>query len=145
MQGLWKVWLTLWCWGVFAFGVVLVTAAVPGADAVARFVYNALVTDPANLPLFDQPAVKFGLGVQGALTIGWALTMFAMMRVAETAGAPVWRALTTALLAWFAIDSTISVSTGFTLNAVSNTVLIVAYLIPVLACGVLTAQPRPPS
>ena len=38
------------------------------------------------------------------------------------------------------IDSLISISTGFPLNAVSNTLLTVGYLIPVLATGALKAR-----
>jgi hypothetical protein len=140
MSGLWAVWMKVWCWGVLGFGVLLVTAAVPPLDGLIRTLFALFSTDPANPAAFDLQAVRFGLGLQGALTIGWALTMMALVRAAETLGAPVWRALTFALLIWYAIDSAISVATGMGFNAISNTLLVIAYLVPVLASGALKAE-----
>jgi hypothetical protein len=142
MQGFWRTWLTVWCWGVLAFGVVLALAAVPAADGLARFVFVTFSSDPSNAALFDLPAMRFALGLQGALTIGWALTVFGMLRAADVGGVPVWRSLTVSLIVWYFIDSTISVSTGFALNAVSNTVFIATYLVPVLSAGVLRVHRR---
>ncbi len=88
----------------------------------------------------DQPIVRFGIGLQGALTLGWGLTMMALIEAAKTLDAPVWRKLTLALVVWYVIDSAISIATGLALNAVSNTVLMAGYLIPVLASGVLKHQ-----
>ena len=144
MQGLWKLWMTLWCWVVLAFGVVLALLPVPALSGPGRLVFGLLNSDPARLALPDQQPMQFGLGLQGALTIGWAMTTFGMIRAAEAAGsvqgAPVWRSLTLSFLVWYVVDSVISVSTGFALNAVSNTLFIAAFLIPVLASGVLRAR-----
>ncbi|MEQ1818466.1 MAG: hypothetical protein ABL871_07620 [Terricaulis sp.] len=140
MTQFWSNWLLVWCWGVLAFGALLVTAAIPGLDGAARMLFGLFAPNPATAFTFDLPAVRFGLGLQGALTIGWAMTMFAVLHAAKTVGAPIWRSLTFALLAWYVIDSAISVSTGFWLNAVSNTALIVTYLIPVLASSALRAK-----
>jgi hypothetical protein len=120
-----------------AFGVVLALVAWPATDGPGRFVFAILSGDPARLALLDQPIARFGLGLQGALTIGWAMTMFAMLRLAQAGGAAVWRSLTLSLLAWYGIDSAISMATGFPLNAVSNTLLMAGYLAPVLASGAL--------
>lgn len=136
MTGLWSTWIVIWCWAVVAFGVFLATGAIPGIDAAARALFVLFSGDPATNDVFDHPAVRFGLGLQGALTVGWGLTMLALAQ-APSIGAPQWRALSVAMVAWFVIDSAISISTGFWLNAVSNTALLVAFLIPVLASGVL--------
>ena len=136
MQGLWATWMKAWCWGVFAFGVVLATAAIPPADGFVRVLYTLFSGGGENAAAFDTNAMRFGLGLQGALTMGWALTFLAAIRT----GAPIWRELTAAVLIWYVIDSAISVSTGFALNAVSNTALTIAFLIPVLASGVLNQR-----
>lgn len=133
MQGLWAAWMRVWCWGIFAFGVLLATAAIPPIDGVVRILYTLFSGGGENAAAFATNPVRFGLGLQGALTIGWALTLMAAIRT----GAPIWRELTLALVLWYVIDSAISLSTGFALNAVSNTVLMVAYFVPVLASGVL--------
>lgn len=142
MRGLWKSWMTVWCSGVLVFGVVLALAAVPGLSGPPRLVLAVISGDRAGGALLDQPAMQFAFGLQGALTIGWALTMFGMIRLADVAGAPVWRPLTFGLTVWYVIDSAISVITDFPGNAVSNTLLMATYLIPVLATGVLRGEGR---
>ena len=132
----WSVWIVVWCWGVIAFGAFLVTGAIPGMDGAARAVFVLFSGDPATADVFDHPAVRFGIGLQGALTIGWGLTMLTLVQT-PSIGAAQWRGFTLAMLAWYVIDSAISIGTGFWLNAVSNTALMVAFLIPVLASGVL--------
>lgn len=133
MQGIWATWMKVWCWGVVAFGIVLATAAAPPADGLVRTLYTLFSGGGENAAAFDTDAMRFGLGLQGALTMGWGLTLLAAIRT----GAPIWRELTGAILIWYVIDSAISVSTGFALNAVSNTVLTVMFLIPVMASGAL--------
>jgi hypothetical protein len=91
MNGFWKRWMRLWCWAVLVFGAVLALSATPGLDAAPRQVLRLIGGDPA---LLDQPALRFAFGLQGALTLGWGLTMIAMIDLAHTAGAPAWRSLT---------------------------------------------------
>ncbi|MCF8504088.1 MAG: hypothetical protein K9G59_04175 [Caulobacter sp.] len=133
MNGFWKTWMRVWCWVVLAFGLVLALAAVPALDAAPRLVIGLLGGDP---DLLDQTEMRFAFGLQGALTLGWGMTMIAMVGLAHTHGAAVWRSLTASVLVWYVIDSAISVGTGFPLNAVSNTLLTAGYLIPVLVTGV---------
>lgn len=90
--------------------------------------------------MLDQPAMRFSVGLTGALTIGWILTLMAAVQGAEAVGPTLWRKIALAVLAWYVIDSAISVMTGFGLNAVSNTLLTIGFLIPVFASGVL--RPR---
>jgi hypothetical protein len=136
MKSLWSTWILLWCCGVVAFGILLVTIAVPGIDGPARALLVMFSGDPATADIIDLPAVKFGIGIQGALSIGWGLTTLAFVQTPGI-GAGQWQAITIAIFAWYVIDSAISVATGFWVNAVSNTVLFVAFLIPVIGSGVL--------
>lgn len=112
-----------WCVGVILFGLVLIGAAAPRADAPAL----------ALLALFGghQPAVtadlRFTAGLMGAVTLGWGTSLLA---VALTSGAlapdvrvVLWRRIGWGVLAWYLIDSAISVGTGFWPNAVSNSVV----------------------
>lgn len=143
MTGIWRQWMVLWCWGVAIFGVVLAGAAFPATDAVARF----LIANFNNGPAFelDRP-LRFGLGLQGALTLGLSLTIMAAVRAGDDLGQrgrPIWLLVCTAMIVWYVVDSTISIATGFALNAVSNTLLMVAFAIPMLASGVLR-QPAMP-
>lgn len=137
MTGFWKTWMTVWCWGVFVFGAALATAAFPATDGVARAIYDIVGARAHGPAFFDAEGVRFSIGLMGAVTMGWALTIMAVVQAAQVLGAPVWRALTFALVVWYAIDGAISVATGYPGNAVSNTLLAAAYLAPVLATGVL--------
>jgi len=74
------------------------------------------------------------------VTLGWAMTMAATIKAANqlgAAGRPVWTGLTASLLVWFVIDSSLSIATGYPLNAASNTVILVTYLLPLWRSGVL--------
>lgn len=142
MSRIWWNWLQVWCWAALAFGALLLTAAIPSVDGAVRAVFVLFSGDPETAAVFEHSAVRFGLGLQGALTIGWVLTIFPLMEAAKTTGAPTWRALTVAVLVWYVIDSAVSVATGFWLNAISNTVFLVAFMAPIWASGVLTAQGR---
>lgn len=136
MKSVWSTWILLWCWGVVAFGIVLVTIAIPGLDGPARALLVVFSGDPATADVVGLPAVKFGIGIQGALSIGWGLTALAFVQTPGI-GARQWQAITFAIFLWYVIDSAISVATGFWINAVSNTVILAAFLIPVLASGAL--------
>lgn len=138
MSSFWRTWLAIWCWGVALFGVVLVGAALPATSGPIGFLIETMNATGAPVEL-DAP-LRFGLGIQGALSIGLAMLVAAGARAAAELGPrgrPTWQMVTLALLAWYVIDSLISIATGFPLNAASNTLLIVTFLAPVLASGVL--------
>jgi hypothetical protein len=137
MNGFWKNWMIVWCWATLGFGVVLAAAVAPGPDLPARLFYD-LIEWPLDGNVAFESRTRFTAGVRGAVRSGWAITIFGMIKAAETSGAPVWRALTTAMVVWYVIDSALSIFSGFPLNAVSNTVFLVTFLVPVLATNVLS-------
>ncbi len=137
MAGLWKNWITVWCLGVIVFGAVLAAGGLPATDGVARALFGLLGGAPADTALFEPPGLRFSVALMGAVTLGWGFTILFLLPAIHAAGAPAWKGLTAAILIWFVIDSALSVATGFALNAASNTGLLIAYLIPVLASGAL--------
>lgn len=137
MTGLWRTWMILWRWGVALFGVILALGGFPATSGLAQFLLDSMYTGGAAT--LDAP-LRFGVGIQGALSIGLALLVYGAVRAADLLGPrsrPVWGVCTAALIAWFVIDSSISVFNGFALNAVSNTLLMAGFLASVLASGVL--------
>jgi hypothetical protein len=137
MTGIWKNWMTVWAWGVVAFGVLLTTGAFPGADGLVREVLVLFGNLPDGGTILEERAMRFAVGLMGAVTMGWGLTIAFLLPVISAAGSSGWRALTLALAIWYVVDGLISVTTGFAANAVSNTALAIAYVIPVLGSGVL--------
>lgn len=140
MTGVWKIWMRVWFGAALLFGLVLWLAGVPGAEGPARLVLATVSGDPATGDLLDLPAMRFALALQGALTIGWMLTLMAAVKGAEAVGPTLWRRILFAVVVWCVIDNAVSIMTGFALNAVSNTLLTIGFLIPVLASGVLRAR-----
>lgn len=137
MTGWRRSWMTGWCWAVGLFGAVLTGAAAEATEAPARLLFDVM---GGWGPPVMTPHLRFATALMGAVTLGWALTLFVAIRAAGQLGAPVWRGLTASLSVWFAVDSALSIATGFALNAVSNAVILAAYLVPVWSSGMLDGE-----
>lgn len=137
MSGFWRKWLSVWCWAVGLFGVVLAGGAFEATSGPTRTLLDIL-NGPADITL--DGAMPFSLAVLGAVTFGWSLTLAAAIRAAQQLDAqarPIWVMLTSSVVAWWAIDSALSIATGFGLNAIPNTLFLAAFLAPLLRSGVL--------
>jgi hypothetical protein len=134
MQG----WMSVWAIFVALFGLVLAGAAFGATDGIARTLFS-LFGNP--MPAEPDDLHRFAIGLMGAVTMGWGLTYFAAFKalhgLAKESAAPLWRFLTFASLIWYVVDSSISCATGYTMNAVSNTLVMAGYLIPVVKSGVM--------
>jgi hypothetical protein len=137
MSGFWRTWFAVWCLSIGAFGVVLAGGAFEATSGPVRLVVASLHgPSPA---LFDPP-LRFSLAVMGAVSIGWAVTLYFIVRSATDLGArgrPLWHAITAGMTSWFLIDSALSVATGFGLNVAPNLVLAGMYVVGVIGSGVL--------
>ena len=136
MTAFWKGWLNLWCLGVALLGLVLAGAAFEATDGPVRM----LLAIWGGPPYDPDAHHRFSYGLSGAVTFGWSLSLYAAIRAATMlgdAGTPIWRIVGISALLWFAIDSSISVATGFWPNAVANTVFLTLFFVPLLASGVL--------
>ena len=138
MTDFWKNWLNLWSFAVTAFGAILALAAFAATDGLARIVFASFQNPmPGDIDMLH----RFSIGLMGAVTMGWGMTLYVAFQAihsADRAHAPrIWRNLTLAALIWYVIDSSISVATGYWLNAVSNTLFIALYLIPLLRTGAM--------
>lgn len=140
MTNFWKNWLTLWCIGVGLFGLLLAGAVSDATDGPLR----ALMSAWGGPTPYDPDAHhRFAYGLMGAVTFGWSISLYAAFKAATMlgdAGAPIWRILVTGALLWFLVDNTISIATGFWVNAVSNTVILALLFVPLLASGVLRRE-----
>jgi hypothetical protein len=140
MSTFYQKWLSIWAYGVIAFGAILALFAFPVAELPSRLFYDLIQN-----PIAPEPDrhFRFAMGLMGCISMGWGLTMrvcfkaAAMLEKDQAKG--IWRGFTFAAIFWFVTDSFASIYTGFPLNAASNTVLIALYLIPVWNSGVLKA------
>lgn len=137
MSVFWRTWFFVWCLSLGAFGLVLAGGGVEATSGPVRFILSML--QGGGQISFDPP-LRFSLAVLGAVSVGWAVTLFLMIRAAidlKEAGRPLWNAITAGMVSWFVIDSTLSVVTGFGLNVVPNVVLAGTYLIGLMGSGAL--------
>lgn len=130
MSQFWKNWLDVWCYLVILFGALLACAAFPQTDAPAHTLFVTL--NPNVAAEFNQTE-RFGIGLMGAVTIGWGLTLFYLIRAAHKYGPPLWQNITIVAIIWYVVDGYISYATGFGLNIVSNTILMAGLFIPIYA------------
>jgi hypothetical protein len=140
MTDFWKKWLNIWCLAIVTFGAILAAATFPATDGLVRALFDVIAPEPLNL----SASLRFSVGLVGAVTMGWGGTLYAAFKATHmldaAKAAPVWKAITTMAVTWYVIDSGISIATGFWLNAVSNTVFLLLYLIPVLKSGAMNAR-----
>jgi hypothetical protein len=137
MNMFWRKWLSIWSLSVIIFGLVLAGAGFPATDGIAAALFNFIGPEP-YAP--TQP-LRFGIGLMGAVTMGWGGMFFvaftALHGLEATQAAPLWRLTVIVGLAWLAIDSSISIATGFWMNAISNLVFTLLLLIPIVRTGVM--------
>ena len=137
MSPFWRVWLIVWAWSVIVFGVVIAGGAFEATEGPVRFIYESL---QGSGPITFDPVLRFSLGVLGGVSIGWGVTGLLIILAAIQLGdkaRPFWVAVAVGLAAWFVIDSTLSIATGFGLNVVPNILLLGGYLIAMAATGKL--------
>ncbi len=138
MTKFWQNWLLGWSLFVVAFGAVLAAGAFEASDGMTRAIFTLF-----GRPMPDAPDAlhRFAVGLMGAVTMGWGLTYLfafrALFALEPAQAAPLWRFAVVASLIWYLVDSAISCATGYSMNAVSNTLVIAGLLLPVLKSGVL--------
>ena len=145
MSILWKRWLSLWAAAVTLFGLVLAGAAFDATSAPVEALMRTL--NPAAQEDFT-PALRFAVALMGCVTLGWGVTTYAAMQAAWRMGAdarPLWLGLTAAIALWFVTDSTLSIATGYGLNALSNAAFFAAFLLPIWRSGVLSGGGSQPA
>jgi hypothetical protein len=131
-------WMIGWCGAVGLFGIILVGGGFEVTSRPVRVLFNFL-NSSGELDL--NPYLRFSLAVLGAVTIGWSLTLMAVIQAVnqleKRASQSIWIGVTASIVIWYVIDSILSIAIGFWLNAVSNTLFIATFLTPVIRSGVL--------
>ncbi|MDZ7770934.1 MAG: hypothetical protein U5K38_18730 [Woeseiaceae bacterium] len=108
-------------------GVVLVIGSlIPDAlDPLVSLVF-------AEPVVMDAPA-RLGLGIAGALMVGWAATIALLVRsIDDLSPRLLGTATAVGVMSWFLLDGMVSVANGAALNVAGNTVFLVILLVPAL-------------
>lgn len=137
MSAFWRAYFGVFCLSLVLFGAVLSAGAFAPTNGPISLLLALLSGEPAHE---FTPVLKFAVGVMGGVTIGWAVMIYGVMRVAFTLGSqgrPLWDAITSGLIAWYVIDGICSIATGFALNIIPNTALAAMYVVGLTQSGAL--------
>ena len=130
----WHRWLLLAAAIVVGAGGALALLALAGVPAELMDVLYL----PGEPDVATAGTVSFAIGVTGAVMVGWGASMLYLYLDPRTLDAPrVARAFFVGTVAWFLLDSLVSLALGAMVNALGN-VLFLGLLLPPLA--VLSSQ-----
>lgn len=130
---LWQRWLLIVAAGTLLFGLAILALPMQ----FERFFMWMVYSDLEAMPRFSAEAAayaRFVTGVMAAVIVGWMIPMLYLIVGPFRRGERVaWNMLTVSLLTWFALDSIWSVASGFSENAVFNTIFLLLFAIPLAA------------
>jgi hypothetical protein len=137
MTGMWRNWMTVWCIAMIVSGLIFVLAAFPATDVFARIFYD-FVYWPLDGQSGFSDAARPTIAILGAVFFAWAIMLQGVIKIAlDDPASPLWRVITTGVVVWYVVDSGASFACGIPVNVVTNTLLFVTFLVPVLGSGVL--------
>ena len=99
MTGFWRNWFLIWCLSIGLFGALLAGGAFESTSGPVRMVLSLLRGSVQHE--FD-PTLRFSLAVMGAVSIGWAVTLYFIVRAAIAQGSsarPLWDAISAGMVA----------------------------------------------
>lgn len=137
MSAFWRAYFGAFCASLVGFGILLSAGAFAPTSGPVHWLLTFL---SGGEPSEFTSTLRFSLGLMGAITIGWAVTIYGVMRVAfaqSQHARALWDAITAGLIAWYVIDGLCSIATGFALNIVPNTALAAMYLFGLTQSGAL--------
>lgn len=130
--------LKLFAWVVIVFGALICLGGFTFTLAPIDLLYQIL--HPGDGHAVWSEHLRFSTGLMGVVTLGWGLTFLALVKhmptMTATTAKALWGSVTTSLMIWFIIDGIISISNGFWVNAISNTVIAVIYFWAIAKSGV---------
>jgi hypothetical protein len=136
MTGMWRNWMNSWCIAMIVSGLIFVLAALPVTDVFARLFYD-FVYWPLDGQSGFSDAARPTIAILGAVFFAWAVMMQGVVKIAlDDPKSPLWRVIIVGVVLWYVVDSAVSVACGIPVNAISNTVILAAFLVPILGSGV---------
>jgi hypothetical protein len=142
MSTTWKTWLDVWLLVMFGAAGLFALAAFPPLDAAVRLFYDVIYWPLDGNSAWGED-LRPSVGILGAVFMGMTLFMKIAIDAAQMhSDQALWRKIFAALLAWYVVDSIISVVTGVPVNALSNTLIFASGAVPFIASGVLNSAKR---
>ena len=128
MSGFWKTYLLVMADLVIVLGVAFAALAiVPSWSGALSWLSD--VFGGARLSGDDAVRVaRFAYGLMGAVIAGWGVALFLLVKHGVHEGRT-WRVVVASVFGWWVLDVSVSLATGFALNAVMSTALLVTWVV----------------
>ena len=129
----WWQWLVVVTVIVSLFGISMVIMP----ELIRQFFSLVIFSSPGIIGSFGSPAVSYITlthGVLGAVMFGWGVALLFILFGSFRRGAREgWLTVAVSVTAWFVPDTIFSLWTGFWMNAILNTIFVLAFAIPLIA------------
>lgn len=130
MTGFWRNYLLVVADLLIVMGLAFAALAiVPGWFGALNWLNDAF----GSARLSGEEAIRvarFGYGLTGAVTAGWGVALFLLVKHGVRDGRT-WRVVVLSVLCWWVLDVSVSVASGFALNAALSTgLLLVGVALP---------------
>lgn len=139
MNTFWTRYLAIAIAGFFLMGLGFTfLPMIPAMDGMFGMLDTFLLGNPIADPEFERFR-DFAYGLMGAVTAGWAVTIYFVAQNSLFRGERWgWFAVTEGVIVWYVLDTVASLAAGMPANALMNTV----YLVVVLAPPLIALRPR---
>lgn len=118
-------------WITLLSGIGIAAALVPGLERMFNGFLAIVIPGSEGMAALTTTEAKMITAIDGGLLAGFGVMLLLIVVPAIEAGNDVIkRAATIAILVWFVVDGTGSAIAGAPLNIVSNSVFLIAYLVP---------------
>jgi hypothetical protein len=123
---------------VILFGIAIALMAFPATEAPMRLFFTVLGNP---IPADPGDHFRFAMGLMGFISVGWGMTLMVAFEtgyhLTGHAATRFWRGILFAVGVWYVTDGFASIATGFWRNVISNSLLVIMLMIPILSSGVL--------
>ena len=126
-----KFWFKISAIVIAGFGPFLTLATVPAWNEPARWGLDLLTWPLDGFPDYGSEEIRFVSALTGGFLIGWGVMVWCLsVWVYDHAPEQVRKALLTGACAWFVFDSTGSILSGHTSNAIFNVLVLLMVIGP---------------
>lgn len=120
-----KFWLKITAFVVGSFGPVFFLGTMVATMEPARFTLDILSWPLDGMTTYESPDTRFLSALTGGFLLGWGVMIWCLSTwVYDKAPEAVRRSVLIGILSWFVLDSTGSITSGNTSNALFNVIVL---------------------
>ena len=126
-----KNWLKVSAITIGFFGPVLFFGTMQGTNELARLGLDVLTWPVDGFPSYESREIGFLSALTGGFLVGWAVTVWCLsLWVYDQAPEGVRKSLVTGACSWFVLDSLGSITSGHSINAAFNVLVLIIVVGP---------------